>query len=162
MTFNQFMHPRNLYRRKPNYEELAQLYPDFGSYLSRDTHGRLTIDYSNPKALKMLTTTLLNRDFGLKVKMPDDRLVPTLPMRLNYLLWVEDLLGCANIPKNETVTGLDIGTGCCVIFPLLGVSLNNKWNFLATEIDQLNLTYATLNVDANNYTNQIKGNLRTY
>lgn len=151
------MHPRNIYRRKPNYEQLAQLYPAFGAHLTSDSHGRSAIDYSSPAALRALTTTLLSHDFGLNVQIAEDRLIPTLPMRLNYLLWVEDLLNCAHIPSSETITGLDIGTGCCAIFPLLGVTLNKKWNFIATEIDPSNFSYANLNVKANNYSDRIKG-----
>ena len=38
--------------------------------------------------------------------MPLDRLIPTIPLRLNYIMWVEDILGK---DVDSTVTGLDIG-----------------------------------------------------
>lgn len=165
MSFNQFMHPRNIYRRKPNYEELGKMYPEFGQFLVAGRHWsdnnrpnyRTTINYTDPNALRALTTTLLKHDFALDVQIPDGRLVPTLPMRLNYLLWVEDLLKCIAIPSNETIIGLDIGTGCCAIFPLLGATLNKRWSFVATDIDETNLTFAKLNVEANKYADRIKG-----
>ncbi|KAI2804895.1 Methyltransferase-like protein 16 [Blomia tropicalis] len=151
------MHPRNIYRNKPNYEQLAQLYPEFGAYLTHDLNGRTTIDYSNPAALKSLTTTLLSHDFDLDVQIPDGRLIPTLPMRINYLLWVEDLLQISQKnTKEEPIVGLDIGTGCCAIFPLLGVKLNKNWSFIATEIDETNMNYAKMNIDSNNYSHRIK------
>lgn len=46
-------------------------------------------------------------DFGLDVTIPEDRLVPTLPLRLNYILWLEDLLAAINLPNN--IRGIDIG-----------------------------------------------------
>jgi len=70
----------------------------------------VTFDFKNPEALKALTTTLLQKDFGLQVEIPSNRLVPTLPLRLNYLLWMEDLIGSLNKPKEEETRGADIGT----------------------------------------------------
>lgn len=157
MSFNQFMHPRNAYRNKPNYDQLAILYPEFKSILKFDFHNRPFIDYADPRSLRILTTTLLKHDFDLNVQIPEQRLVPTLPMRLNYLLWVEDLLIYTKIDSNNsTITGLDIGTGCCAIFCLLGVCLNRKWNFIGTEIDEVNLECAKMNVDNNHYANHVK------
>lgn len=151
------MHPRNIYRRKPDFEELGKAYPEFGSVLQREEAGkRQTINYADPKALRALTTTLLKNDFGLTVQIPEDRLVPTLPMRLNYLLWVEDLLQTVPNCSEETVTGIDIGTGCCAVFPLLGVTLNKRWNFVATDIDEKNLSFSKLNIDANGLSDRIK------
>jgi len=67
-------------------------------------------DFKNPEALKALTTTLLQKDFGLQVEIPSNRLVPTLPLRLNYLLWMEDLIRFLNKPREEETRGADIGT----------------------------------------------------
>jgi hypothetical protein len=65
------------------------------------------LDFKDKASLRVLTTTLLEEDFGLKVEIPLDRLIPTLPLRLNYLLWIEDLLEIAKITSN--VNGIDIG-----------------------------------------------------
>lgn len=46
--------------------------------------------------------------------IPEDRLVPTLPLRLNYILWIEDLTAAIGIGDN--VTGLDIGMNMFFIF----------------------------------------------
>lgn len=70
----------------------------------------MTIDFKNQEALRALTTTLLHKDFGLRVEIPLNRLVPTLPLRLNYLLWLEDLLHLSVKTREGQTRGVDIGT----------------------------------------------------
>lgn len=53
-----------------------------------------TLDFSDPAALRELTCAVLERDFGLKVEIPLDKLIPAVPQRLNYVHWIEDLLMC--------------------------------------------------------------------
>lgn len=146
------MHPKNIYRKKPDFQQLAKEYPEFAVYL--DANGK--IDFSNINALRSLTETLLKKDFGLNVEIPDGHLVPTLPMRLNYILWIEDILEHCKLRFN--ITGIDIGTGCCSIFPLLATKLNN-WQFIATEIDTENIFYAELNCNQNNLSDRIKSKI---
>jgi methyltransferase len=71
----------------------------------------VTIDFKNREALRALTTTLLQKDFGLRVEIPLNRMVPTLPLRLNYLLWIEDLLHFSVSLTEGQTKGVDIGTG---------------------------------------------------
>lgn len=59
-----------------------------------------------------MTKVLLKKDFDLKIDIPPDRLIPTVPLRLNYLLWIEDLLEI--LPEelrspSGGVYGVDIG-----------------------------------------------------
>lgn len=75
-------------------------------------HGKVHIDFKNPDALKVLTKTLLKRDFDLEVEIPKDTLIPTLPLRLNYILWIEDILEAMPSRENavkQQVIGLDVG-----------------------------------------------------
>ncbi|KAH9501835.1 Methyltransferase-like protein 16 [Dermatophagoides farinae] len=153
MAFNQFMHPRNIYRQKPVYEQLAREYSDFANHVYRDEKGKVHIDYGDIGALRSLTQTLLKKDFHLNVQIPEQRLVPTLPMRLNYILWIEDLLEHCRLCYQ--IKAIDIGTGSCAIFPLLATTLNPEWRFIATEIDPINLDYANKNVQNNNLNNRI-------
>lgn len=53
-----------------------------------------TLDFSDPAALRELTCAVLEKDFGLKVEIPLDKLIPAVPQRLNYVHWIEDLLMC--------------------------------------------------------------------
>ena len=98
--------------------------------------GKIEIDFKDADAVRALTTVLLKRDFDLVVELPPERLVPTLPLRLNYILWIEDLLELVN-PKPTVIHGIDIGTGACSIYPILGAK-KNQWHFTATESDETN------------------------
>ncbi|XP_014770836.1 RNA N6-adenosine-methyltransferase mettl16 isoform X2 [Octopus bimaculoides] len=153
MSLNKFMHPRNLYKkRKPNFKELALKYPEFRSYLEQNLSGKLVLDFKNPAALRLLSTILLKEDLGLEVDIPTNRLVPTIPLRLNYIHWIEDLI--VSHQSSLPVQGIDIGTGSCCIYPLLGHKLNG-WKFLATELDEESAAKAIENVEKNNFQDSI-------
>jgi len=139
------MHPRNRYRKeKPCFLKLALKYSDFRAHVTQDETGKAVLDFKNADALRALTTCLLKEDFGLTVQLPSNRLVPTLPLRLNYIHWIEDIIG-----MDKEIWGVDIGTGASCIYPLLASNLN-KWHFLATEADQENAFHAQKNVKNNN------------
>ena len=155
------MHARNPYRDKPpDFRELARLYPEFAAHIHK---GKLNFD--DPDALLSLTRTLLLHDFKLDWVIPRTRLCPALPNRLNYLLWVEDLIAfpvstpslsmppsrqqsssCSDCAK---VLGVDIGTGASAIFPLLGCRMHRTWHFWATEVDKLSVRCAQENIRRN-------------
>lgn len=69
-------------------------------------NGKVHIDFKDELALRTLTLCLLKRDFDLTVELPPEQLVPTLPLRLNYILWIEDILNAFEL---SDVIGLDIG-----------------------------------------------------
>ncbi|ORX56176.1 hypothetical protein DM01DRAFT_1334670 [Hesseltinella vesiculosa] len=107
-------------------------------------------------AVKELTICLLKRDFDLNVQLPLTRLIPPIPNRLNYILWIEDLL-METMPDVDSrpVHGIDIGVGASCIYPLLGCRSNPNWHFLGTEIDEESLHCAQANVMANQLDNRI-------
>ncbi len=51
-----------------------------------------TIDFHDPSAVQALNRVLLLHDFALGVRFRADRLCPPVPGRLDYLLWLRDLL----------------------------------------------------------------------
>lgn len=108
MSLNKFMHPRNRYKFvKPNFEALSVVYPEFKKYVSEGPKpGKLVYDFKNPDAIRVFTTCLLKEDFSYDIEIPPDRLVPTLPLRLNYVLWIEDIISDWG---KQTLSGIDIG-----------------------------------------------------
>lgn len=111
MGFNDLMHPRNIYRKAPpDFKLLAEKFDYFRKFTKETKSGHLTLNFKDPEALRALTCALLEHDFGLKLSIPLDRLIPTVPLRLNYILWIEDLLSCLpDVFSHATVRGFDIG-----------------------------------------------------
>lgn len=96
----------------------------------------------------------MKKDFALDVEIPTNKLIPTVPLRLNYILWIEDLLTISQ--KTENVKGIDIGTGASCVYPLLAAK-KYGWTMLATEIDEDSVKFAQGNVQQNNLSALIKG-----
>ncbi|KAF6232516.1 hypothetical protein HO173_009184 [Letharia columbiana] len=72
------MAKRNIYEEDVDFAVLALQSPAFNKYLK--SNGQL--DFSNPDAVQQLTKSLLERDFGVKLDLPDDRLCP--PVRATF------------------------------------------------------------------------------
>ena len=113
------MHPRNRYQHsKPDFGTYAATRPSLKPFLIEKKRASsdgfaYTLDFSNPEALRELTCACLEHDFGLRVEIPQDCLVPTVPQKLNYIHWIEDLLALGSaggqFPTGDHVTGIDIG-----------------------------------------------------
>lgn len=152
MALNKSMHPRNRYKDKPpDFAYLASKYPEFQQHVQTSLVGRPVVNFKEPEAVRALTCTLLKEDFGLTIEIPLERLIPTVPLRLNYIHWVEDLTD----GQKQLRRGIDIGTGASCIYPLLGATMNG-WYFLATEVDDICFDYAKKNVEQNNMSDLIK------
>lgn len=145
------MHERNRYKIPPDFKELAKKFPELQSFL-KTNNNKCYVNFRDPHALLAVTRALLKIDFNLNVELPIDRLIPTVPLRLNYIHWLEDIL---KIQSNQQVFGIDIGTGASCIYPLLAARINS-WNFLATEVDSKCIRYAQKNISSNGLDNKIK------
>ncbi|XP_001360645.3 U6 small nuclear RNA (adenine-(43)-N(6))-methyltransferase [Drosophila pseudoobscura] len=140
------MHPRNILCVPPDYTKLAIKYRDFRQVCELELTGKVSVNFRNEKTLRELSKMLLKEYFQLDVDFAPGSLVPTLALRLNYILWLEDML----LPLNlETVRGIDVGCGSSCIYSLLGAK-KNGWNMLALESKEENIDYARENVRRNN------------
>ena len=87
---------------------------------------------------RQLTISLLKRDFDLTLELPDDRLCPPIPVRYNYIAWLQDLVDSTSDKYEDSydakrpVVGIDIGVGASCIFPLLGCASRTSWRFGGT------------------------------
>ena len=176
------MHPRNRYNTKPDFGELADFRPSLKPYLiqkskSKSTHtsddpapavektlpGKsptekrfpYTLDFSDPEALRELSCAVLAKDFSLNVNLPLDKLIPAVPQRLNYIHWVEDLLGLCGDVKTSCDDAETSGGGVKMtcegvetssISHVIGIDIG-KWPI---SIMQQMKSYMHLFVNANN------------
>lgn len=121
------MHPRNMYKTPPSFKDLALKNEEFRQHAKIEISGKVTIDFKSADALRALTRGLLKVDWGLDVVLPPEYLVPTLPLRLNYILWLEDLVAALKLDDaGSPVYGIDIGEVnylfYCDSFPLFSIS----------------------------------------
>jgi 23S rRNA (adenine1618-N6)-methyltransferase len=136
----QALHPRSPYnakaRKQRTFKQLAQR--PGAEALQEALGSSVKLDFTRWQSNKALTQALLAVDFGLtRWELPHGCLVPPVPNRLNYLLWIEDLLALAypdSPTKGSHRSGLDVGTGASAIYTLLGAS-HFGWSMVATDCD---------------------------
>lgn len=147
------MHPRNIYAASPDFVALARSYPPLRPYVFL-THTGPSIDFKNPIAQRRLTEALLRIDFDISLSLPENRLCPPIPNRLNYVLWIQDIIR-ETAPDVAVVRGIDIGTGASTVYPLLACRLEPTWQFVATDVDKDSLTSARENVSRNHLSDRV-------
>ena len=145
------LHPKNKFNKGYNFDELVLKNPSLNEFVSKNDYGNLSIDFSNPIAVKELNKALLFTYDKISVwDFPDENLCPPIPGRLDYIHHLADLLS-----SEENINILDIGTGATCIYPLLGVAEYN-WNFVATDIDLDSLDIAQDIIDDNKLESKIE------
>lgn len=119
-------------------------------------NGHIKLNYKDKTALQMLTCCLLKRDFGLNLELPPDKLIPTLPLRLNYILWLEDIEESLSWKDRSGIKGLDIGCGASCIYPLLAaVHSKHRWKMVGLERSKDSVEYAKKNVTTNRLDSEV-------
>ncbi|GAA5946099.1 hypothetical protein JCM3775_005531 [Rhodotorula graminis] len=159
----------NPYATPVDYADLAQVVPALAPFLRPARDGRQTIDFRDDAAVRALNAALLKRDFDLALDLPEDRLCPAVPSRLEYVLFVLHLaLATLNDMKPSSsaraLVGLDVGTGASAIYPLLAMRTiepaaaprspdtlgpATSLSMHATDIDSHSLDSARNNIRAN-------------
>lgn len=155
-NFNQIiksnLHPRNKNREQYDLEALIKAFPELKKSISPNKYGVDSIDFSNPRAVKLLNKALLQHYYKIQNwEFSDDNLCPPIPGRADYIHYLADLLKNSpqtNINKNQQIIGVDIGTGASCIYPIIGV-VEYDWQFIATDIDSNTISSAQRIIDAN-------------
>lgn len=144
------LHPNNIHKRGYDFEFLMKNNKNLIPFIV-EKFEKLTIDFSNPKAVKFLNKALLNSYYGIpNWEFSDKNLCPPIPGRVDYIHYLADL-----IKGENKVSVLDVGTGATCIYPILGSVIYN-WNFVASDINKHSLKIAQDNIDNNNLGDKIK------
>ena len=145
------LHPENKFNKGYDFDDLIVKNPLLKEYVLENKFGAVSIDFSDPKAVKELNKALLFTFGKIKIwNFADENLCPPIPGRLDYILYLSDLLS-----SEKDIKILDIGTGASCIYALLGVAQYN-WNFVATDIDVNSLDAAQDIIDDNKLREQIE------
>lgn len=146
------MHPRNPHRSRYDFAQLISACPELQGYVKPGKYSDQSIDFANPKAVKMLNKALLKHFYGIAHwDIPDNYLCPPIPGRADYIHHMADLLAEANkkiIPTGPSVRVLDIGVGANCIYPIIGHQVYG-WQFVGSDIDPVAIRSASLIIASN-------------
>jgi 23S rRNA (adenine1618-N6)-methyltransferase len=151
------LHPRNKHRDRYNFPELITACGELEKYVSANQHKDLSVDFTNPDAVKTLNKALLNHFYKVSLwDIPDGYLCPAVPGRADYIHYIADLLADSGgkIPKGKSVKVLDIGVGANCIYPLIGHH-EYGWSFVGSETDPYAIKSAKNIIEANFLTKAI-------
>ncbi|MDB4016336.1 RlmF-related methyltransferase, partial [Flavobacteriaceae bacterium] len=95
------LHPRNKNRDRYDLNALIIANPDLKAFVKPNKHGDDSVDFANPKAVKILNKALLNHYYGITHwDFPDSNLSPPIPGRADYIHYLADLLCEHNFGRN--------------------------------------------------------------
>lgn len=138
------LHPRNLHCHSYDFKKLISCVPELKHYVFTNSYGNLTINFSIPKAVKLLNKALLQHFYNvIDWDIPEENLCPPIPGRADYIHYIADLLAenSKEIPKGSSIKGLDIGTGANLVYPLIALQ-SYGWEMTGTDINQKSLENA--------------------
>ncbi|WP_312825703.1 23S rRNA (adenine(1618)-N(6))-methyltransferase RlmF [Epilithonimonas sp.] len=151
MSEKSSLHPRNLHRNSYDFEELIVSVPELKHYVFKNDYDTLTINFSIPKAVRLLNKALLLKYYNVKDwDIPEGNLCPPIPGRADYVHYLADLLAeeYGKIPTRNSVKGLDVGTGANLVYPLIA-NHSYGWEMLGTDINQDSLASAQKILESN-------------
>ena len=151
MSEKSSLHPRNLHRNSYDFETLITSVPELKHYVFKNDYDTLTINFSIPKAVRLLNKALLLKYYNVKEwDIPEGNLCPPIPGRADYVHYLADLLAEDNgkIPMGTSVKGLDIGTGANLVYPLIA-NYSYGWEMLGTDINPKSLENAQKILESN-------------
>lgn len=159
MTANKTsLHPQNPFAAPYPLAELVQLQPALAAYLKTTPDGRETLNFAEPAAVTLLNTALLQWQFGLvHYHVPPGYLCPAVPGRLDYLLYLQDLLTASFQGKKvpaAAVQLLDIGCGANLIYSILAAKAL-RWQAIGSDIDAKALQNAATLIEQNGLQRQL-------
>ena len=152
------MHPRNPYKEaRYDFKKLVKQCPSLRKHLIINPSDEKTIDFGIAVAVYELNRALLITDFDLKkYHLPHGYLIPPIPGRLDYLLYLQDFLSERfGINPNRRIRGLDIGTGANGIYCILGAQ-HLHWTMVGTECEAKAAAIAQKNIK---YTKSLQENV---
>ncbi|PIB35303.1 23S rRNA (adenine(1618)-N(6))-methyltransferase [Reichenbachiella sp. 5M10] len=146
------LHPRNKNRDRYDLQALIGVVPDLANHVKPNKYGDDSVDFAEPRAVKLLNQALMYHYYGVKQwEFPDENLCPPIPGRADYIHYMADLLMESNFgtfPEGEKITCLDIGVGANCIYPILG-TIEYGWQFIGSDIDPQSIESAQRIVAAN-------------
>lgn len=145
MAVKPMLHPRNQHREGYDFEHLMMKSPELAAFAKRNSGGRITVDFADAAAVRMLNRALLLTHYDIEFwDIPATYLCPPIPGRVDYIHHLADLLAECNggqAPRGPDIKALDIGTGASLVYPLTGRH-EYGWDFTGVDIDPVSIKSA--------------------
>lgn len=91
------LHARNLHRSRYDFPQLIESCPELAPFVSLNKYDDLSVNFSDPEAVKMLNKALLKHFYHIQNwDIPKDFLCPPIPGRADYIHYLADLLSACN------------------------------------------------------------------
>ena len=131
------MHPKNPYCNRYDIQRFIKRYPLLKEHITLNPSNEKTIDFSSSKGVYALNKAMLLTDFRLKdYCLPKGYLIPPVPGRLDYLLYLRDFISKKFYTvQDKKLKGLDIGCGANGIYCILGAQYFN-WKMEGIDCDK--------------------------
>ncbi len=144
------IHPRNPHRFRYDFQALIATCPDLKPYVSVNSFGSETINFSDPHAVKMLNRAILKHFYKIDYwDIPPQYLCPPIPGRADYVHHLADILANgADVPTGKNIVGLDVGIGANCVYPIIGHQ-SYGWSFVGSDTDPKAIKTAQLIVASN-------------
>lgn len=137
------LHHKNKNNSSYDMEALSAKTPALKEFIFKNKYGNLSIDFSKPKAIKLLNQAILALDYGIENwDFPAENLCPPIPGRADYIHHLAELIGSG---KKKI---LDVGCGATIVYPILGV-VEYGWEFVGSDISESSLKNAQQIIQAN-------------
>ena len=82
MKKNNNFHPNNVHNNGYDFQNVIKANNTLEQFVIKNDYGNLSIDFSDPKAVKELNRSLLFADYKIKLwEFPDENLCPPIPGR---------------------------------------------------------------------------------
>lgn len=118
--------------RDLKFDQLCLLNPHLSQFYD---FNKKKFDFNSQDALVQLTQTLIKLDLGYTVKLSTTYLCPSYFNRLDYVIFIKNLLELTSIDNDFPIYGLDIGTSQSCIYPLICTKyLKTLSKMIATDI----------------------------
>ena len=134
------LHPRNRHKDGYDFAALTNTCPELKPYLLTTPYGGVSVNFSDPVAVKTLNAALLKNSYGIQGwDIPEGALCPPVPGRVDYIHYMADLVAESS---EKNIRMLDIGTGANMIYPLLAASIYG-WQCVGSDISEPSLKNAS-------------------
>jgi 23S rRNA (adenine1618-N6)-methyltransferase len=158
------LHLRNKHQGRYDLKQLVASCPHLGLFVKLNDYKDESIDFFNPRAVKMLNKALLKHYYQIDHwDIPEGYLCPPIPGRADYIHYMADLVfegkvDSTDLPKGEKIKCLDVGVGANCVYPIIG-SREYGWSFVGSDIDPVSIASAR-KIVANNAVLEDKIELR--